>query len=80
MMGDLAGHVFPGLAFVAWAAHLLRGGGNVVTNPWEVQKDGTLAIAPASTGAIESWAKIVVPAVEPKRARRSMRTSPWASS
>lgn len=49
-MGDLPGHIFPGLAFVAWAALwcvvLLRRGNQAATLP------------------LESWAKILIPLVE----------------
>ena len=68
MMGDLPGHIFPGLAFLAWAGvwafALLRRGGNAVANPWETHADPVLAADAVATAAWESWAKIVIPLLE----------------
>ena len=68
MMGDLPGHIFPGLAFLAWAVVwcvvLLRRGGNAVANPWDAQADPALAADGAATAPWESWAKIVIPLAE----------------
>lgn len=68
MMGDLPGHIFPGLAFLAWAVvwcmALLRRGGNAVARPWDAAPDDVLASDAAATAAWESWAKILIPLVE----------------
>ena len=67
-MGDLPGHIYPGLAYVfwgvAWAVWLLRRGGNVASHPWSAQPDAGLAEAPAAMASWESWVKIVIPLVE----------------
>jgi len=67
-MGDLPGHIFPGLAFLAWAVvwcvALLRRGGNAVSNPLDTRPDSLLAFDGAATAAWESWAKIIIPMLE----------------
>jgi hypothetical protein len=67
-MGDLPGHIFPGLAFVAWAALwcvvLLRRGGHAVSRPWDTGADAILASDPAVSVPWEAWAKIVIPFIE----------------
>ncbi|MEK7401481.1 MAG: DUF716 domain-containing protein [Gemmatimonadota bacterium] len=67
-MGDLPGHVFPGLALLAWALvwclAVARRGGPAVLQPWSVAPDTTLAADAAAAAPWESWAKIVVPLLE----------------
>src|SRR6185295_17179836 len=67
-MGDLPGHIFPGLAYVAWAVLwatvLLRRGGNAVMNPWDANADAVLASDAAVALPWEAWAKILIPLVE----------------
>lgn len=68
MMGDLPGHVFPGLAYVAWAVvwllALRRRGGSALSQPWSATGDDTLAADGAATAPWESWAKLIIPAIE----------------
>jgi hypothetical protein len=67
-MGDLPGHLFPGLALFAWAvvwwSALARRGGPAWLHPWSVAPDEAIAADAASTAPWESWLKIVVPVVE----------------
>lgn len=68
MMGDLPGHVFPGLAYVAWAVvwllALRRRGGTALSQPWSSAPDDALASDGAATAPWESWAKLIMPAIE----------------
>ncbi len=67
-MGDLPGHVFPGLAFLAWAVLwtivLCRRGGAAISNPWDARPDAILGADAAASVGWEAWAKIVIPLVE----------------
>lgn len=67
-LGDLPGHLFPGLAFTLWAAiwavALLRRGGEAASNPWSSRPDPRIGADPAAAFAWEAWAKIAVPLAE----------------
>jgi hypothetical protein len=68
MMGDLPGHVGPGLAYFAWAVvwllALRRRGGTALWQPWSTEPDNDLASDSAATAPWESWAKLIIPGIE----------------
>lgn len=65
LTGDLEGHVYFGLVFVAWAVargiSLMREGGPVVRRPLDPDPDPALGALPAALTSFEAWAKVVLP-------------------
>jgi hypothetical protein len=64
MLGDLPGHIFPGLAYIAWAIVWALALRRRPGAPWSSQPDAALASDFASTGSLETWAKILIPLAE----------------